>query len=173
MRPTPACNVAMPSELARHNYLRGRLLAEIPDLDQETLADTLEGMTDLQQMLGEVVRSALEDEALAAGLSLRMGDMKARLERLGARAKRKRTLVLNTMTEARLQKIAEPDFSASLRQGTATLEVDAEDRIPADYWKPQPPRLDRQGLLAALKGGAMIEGAFLAPPQMQLSVRTK
>ena len=49
----------------------------------------------------------------------------------------------------------------------------AEDKIPAAYWKPQPPKLDRQGLLAALKAGTAIEGAALAPPHLQLSVRTK
>lgn len=173
MRTDPRCSVAIPSELARHSYLRGRLLAEIPELDAETLADTLEGMTDLPEMLGEVIRSALDDEALAAGLTLRMGDMKARLERLSTRAKRKRVLVLTAMTEAQIHKLAQPDFSASLRHGAVTLEIDAEEKIPPDWWRPQPPKLDRQGLLVALKSGAMIEGAFLAPPQLQLSVRAK
>ena len=51
-------------ELSRHRAFRDRLLAEIPDLDNETLADTLEGLTDLREMLAEVIRSALEDEAL-------------------------------------------------------------------------------------------------------------
>lgn len=173
MRTVPRCSVAIPSELARHSYLRSRLLAEIPDLDAETLADTLEGMTDLPEMLGEVIRSALDDEALVAGLMLRMGDLKARLERLSIRAKRKRALVLNAMTEGQVQKLVQPEFTASLRQGIVTLEVEAEDKIPPAWWKPQPPKLDRQGLLAALKDGVMIEGAFMAPPQMQLSVRTK
>lgn len=173
MRTDPTGSLAVPSEVARHSYFRSRLLAEIPDLDAETLADTLEGMTDLKEMLGEVIRSALDDEALAAGLMLRMGDMKARLERLSTRAKRKRSLVLNAMTEAQIPKLTQPDFSASLRHGTVTLEIEAEDRIPPDWWKPQPPKLDRQGLLVALKSGAMIEGAFLAPPQLQLSVRAK
>ena len=68
-------------EIGRHQHLRDRLLAEIPELDAETLADTLEGLTDLREMLAELVRSALEDEALAAGLSTRLSDMKARLER--------------------------------------------------------------------------------------------
>ena len=67
----------------------------------------------------------------------------------------------------------EADFTASLRQGAPALEVVAEDKIPAAYWKPQPPKLDRQGLLAALKAGTAIEGAALAPPHLQLSVRTK
>ena len=152
---------------------RNQLLAEFPDLDDETLHDTLEGITDLEQMLAEVVRSALDDEALANGLSTRLSDMKARLDRLEERAKRKRQLVLRAMAEAEIPKLAEPDFTASVRTGAPTLEVVAEDKIPAAYWKPQPSKLDKQGILAALKSGATVDGASLNPPQMQLSVRTK
>ena len=160
-------------ELSRFQVLRARLLAEIPDLDPETLADTLEGITDLKEMLAELVRSALEDEALAAGLSTRLSDMKARLERFETRAKRKRQLALRTMGEADIAKLEQPDFTASLRQAAPALEVMAEDKIPAAYWKPQPFKLDRQGLLLALKAGTAVEGAMLAPPQQCLSVRTK
>ena len=163
----------IPATVIHYAILRDRLLAEIPDLDEKTLADTLEGITDLKEMLAEVIRSALDDEALAAGLSTRLSDMKARLERLEARAKRKRQLALGAMAEANIPKLAEADFTASLRQATPTLEVSAEDKIPAAYWKPQPPKLDKQGILAALKSGALIEGAALMAPQLQLSVRTK
>ena len=55
---------AVPSEVARHKFLRARLLAEIPDLDEETLSDTLEGITDLREVLAEVLRTALDDEAI-------------------------------------------------------------------------------------------------------------
>ena len=160
-------------ELSKFQVLRARLLAEIPDLDSETLADTLEGLTDLKDMLAELIRSALEDEALAAGLSTRLSDMKARLERFQARAKRKRQLVLKTLSEADMAKLEQPDFTASLRQAAPSLEVVAEDQIPAVYWKPQPFKLDRQGLLQALKAGTAIDGVQWAPPQVQLSVRTK
>ena len=161
------------AELNRFQAVRCRLLAEIPDLDAETLADTLEGITDLKEMLAELIRSALEDEALAAGLSTRLSDMKARLERLETRARRKRQLALKTMGEADMAKLEQPDFTASLRQAAPALDVTAEDKIPAAYWKPQPFKLDRQGLLQALKSGTAIDGACLAPPQQCLSVRTK
>ena len=77
------------------------------------------------------------------------------------------------MADADIKTLTEPDFTASLRRGGPTLDVLAEEKIPAAYWKPQPPKLDRQGLLAALKNGAEIEGAALAAPDLQLSVRTK
>ena len=63
------------------------------------------------------------------------------------------------------------DGAADLFYGT--LEVIEESKIPGAYWKPQPPKLDRQGVLAALKGGTAIDGVALAPPQLQLSVRTR
>jgi hypothetical protein len=152
-------------EVVRYSAFRDRLLAEIPDLDEETLADTLEGITELKEMLAAVLRSALDDEAVATGLATRVDDMKKRVERMEARARRKRQLVRDAMVEAKLNRLAEPDFTASLRQGAPTLEVFAEDQIPEPYWRPQPPRLDRQGLLAALKAGNAIEGAALAAPQ--------
>ncbi len=51
------------SELTLHTELRRRLLEAEPDLDEQTLLDTLEGATDLNAAIGELVRSALLDGA--------------------------------------------------------------------------------------------------------------
>jgi hypothetical protein len=160
-------------EVTKHGLLRDRLREQYPGLDDETLSDTLEGITDLREMVAELVRSALEDEALSAGLATRLSEMKGRLQRLGDRVEKKRALALRAMTEAEIQTVIEPDFTASLRRGGPVLDIVAEEHIPESYWKPQPPKLDRQALLAALKGGIEIEGVALAAPQVQLSVRTK
>jgi hypothetical protein len=69
--------------------------------------------------------------------------------------------------------IAEPDFTVSLRSVPPSVVIIDEGQIPQDYWKPQPPRLDRQGLSAALKSGSAIPGAALSNSQMTISVRTK
>ena len=89
------------TEVNKFQVLHARLLAEIPGIDEETLADTLEGITDLREMLAAIIRSALDDEALAAGLSTRLFEMKARIERFETGAKRKRELALRAMDEAR------------------------------------------------------------------------
>lgn len=173
MHPPALPSSEIHSEAAAHASFRRQLLLEIPDLDEETLSDTLEGLTDVREILAELIRSALDDEALVSGLSTRLSDLKSRMERLEIRAKRKRQLALRVMSDAVISKLTVADFTASLKQAPPAVDVLAEDRIPAAYWKPQPPKLDKQGILAALKLGTVIDGAALAAPVIQLSVRTK
>ena len=66
-------------EVPKYQVLRQRLVAEYPNVDEETLADTLEGITDLHEMIAAVIRSALVDEALPTGLRYRVDEMKQRL----------------------------------------------------------------------------------------------
>ena len=161
------------SELQRYQWLRERLWEAMSEPDDETIRDTLEGITDLHEMIAAVIRSALVDEALRSGLRLRIEDMKERQSRLELRAEKKRRLALETMTEAGLPKLEQPDFTASLRAGTPALVVASEATIPEIYWLPQPPKLDRQALLGELKHGAKIPGAQLSNPCPVLMVRTR
>jgi Siphovirus Gp157 len=169
------CMNALPlkNELQHYCRLRERLLEDLPEADDETIRDTLEGITELHEMIAAVIRSALVDEALHAGLRFRLDDMKERLSRLELRAGKKRQLALDAMAEAALTKLEQPDFTASARAGSPALVVIAEDRIPEAYWLPQPPKLDRQALLGELKRGLEIPGAQMSNPKPVLTVRTK
>ncbi len=111
------------AKLPSLRLFEGRSSKTTPTSTTKTLSDTLEGLTDLREMLAEIVRSALDDEAICRGLSTRLADMKARLDRLETRAKKKRALALRVMSEADIPKLAEPDFTASLKQGAPALEV--------------------------------------------------
>ena len=111
--------------------------------------------------------------ALHFGLRSRVDDMKERLSRLDLRASKKRELALHAMSEAGLTKLEQPDFTASTRAGSPAVVVISEQTIPPTYWLPQPPKLDRQGLLGELKRGAAIPGAELSNPKPVLMVRTK
>ena len=159
--------------LNQFTELRRRLLEAEPDIDETTLLDTLEGMTDLNEAIAELVRSALIDAAYVSGLKDRLEEMKERLARLEARVENKRELALATMEEAGIARIVAPDFTITLKACPPSLRVTDEQVIPEWFWIPQPARLDKRSLTETLKAGEVIAGAELANPQNSLSVRTR
>lgn len=160
-------------ELGQHEYLRGQLAEKFPDVDEETLRDTLEGMTDLTDMLAELIRSSLDDKALVTALKQREADMQERRKRFETRAEKKRDLVWTVMERANIKKINAPDLTASLRAGKPKVMVAVESEVPGMYWLPQDPKLDRNGLYRDLVSGTEIPGATLANAPPTLTVRTK
>ena len=166
-------NPMLQHSLAEHEYLRRRLKAEFPDADEDTLRDTLEGLSSLPEMLACALRSYLDDIALTAALGIRINDMQERISRFEQRAEKKRALITSVMERADLKKLAEPDFTVSIRATPPSLKVNDETEIPRDFWKPQPPKLDRQGLTAALRRGQSVPGAVLGNGQATISVRTR
>lgn len=152
---------------------RQRLLEIEPEIDESTLNDTLEGLTDLHEAIGGIVRSALEDEAMALGLKSRLDELRKRLGRFQDRSTKKRQLARSVMEEAELKKICQPDFTLSLRPANPGVIVTDENAIPETYWVPQPARLDKRAILDDLKRGEQVAGAELANQHLTLSVQTK
>ena len=160
-------------ERNRFTELRRRLLELYPDLDDQTLTDTLAGATNFTEAIGALIRSALEDECLADALRDRMTDMRTRLSRHEARAASKRQVAVENMQVADIRKLTEPDFTASTRVGPPSVVIDNEHELPIDYLLPQPPKPDKRAILEALTRGAMVPGAALAQPKLSLSVRSQ
>jgi len=156
-----------------YRAIRDRIRADDPQIDEQTLADTVEGLTDLHDVLTAIIRAALADEALAIGLKGRIGEMQDRLERLQDRASKRRQIAKDVMLELDIKKISAPDFSVFIRPGLPALQVLDEGAVPSIYWQPSAPRLKRQELLSELKTGAAIEGVALSNPEPVLSVRVK
>jgi len=156
-----------------YRSIRDRIRAEDPQIDEQTLADTVEGLTDLHEIIATIVRSALADEALANGLKGRIAEMQERLDRLQDRASKRRQIAKDVMVELDLKKIIAPDFTVSIRPGMPSLLVLDEAAVPSIYWEPRDPRLKRQELLSELKDGADITGVTLSNPEPVLSVRTR
>jgi|SRR6478672_11773400 hypothetical protein len=156
-----------------YRLIRDRIRAEDPQIDERTLADTVEGLTDLHEILAVIIRAALADHSLATGIEGRIAEMLARRDRLQDRAAKRRQIAKDVMVELDLKKLTAPDFTASIRPGTPALMVIDEAAVPSIYWEPREPRLNRQGLANDLKQGAEIAGVALSNPEPVLSVRTK
>ena len=156
-----------------YKSIQNRIRAEDPTIDEQTLADTVEGLTDLHEVIAAVIRSALADEALADGLRTRINEMQERVERFQDRASKRRQIAKEAMLQVELKKVTAPDFTISIRLGFPALEILNEATIPSVYWQPAAPRLNRQALLSELKSGSEIEGVALSNPEPILSVRVR
>ena len=156
-----------------YRTIRDRIRAEDPQIDEQTLADTVEGLTDLHEIVAAIARAALADEALATGLKSRIAEMQDRLERLQDCAAKRRQIAKDVMIELDVKKITAPDFTVSVRPGMPSLVVLDEAAVPSIYWEPREPRLNRQGIVNDLKQGAEISGVALSNPEPVLSVRTR
>jgi len=156
-----------------YRAIRDRIREQDAQIDQQTLADTVEGLTDLHEIITAIIRAALFDEALAIGLKGRIADMQERIDRMQDRASKRRQIAKDVMVECDLKKLTAPDFTASIRPGMPALMVIDEAAVPSIYWEPREPRLNRQGLIADLKQGSEITGVALSNPEPVLSVRTR
>jgi hypothetical protein len=165
----------MSLEFAAITYraIRERIRADDPQIDEQTLADTVEGLTDIHEILTAIVRAALADEALANGLKGRIAEMQDRLDRLQDCAAKRRQIAKEVMIELDIKKITAPDFTVGIRPGMPALLVINEAAVPSIYWRPVAPKLKRQELLNELKQGSEITGVTLPNPEPVLNVRTR
>lgn len=99
--------------------------------------------------------------------------MKERLERIESSCAKKREVAQAVMEDSGIEKILEPDFTVSLRVSPPGVAVVNEADIPDPFWIPQPPKLDRKGILDTLKTGSHVPGATFTNSKVSLAIRTR
>ena len=122
-------------EKIKYLAIKEKILADNPDIDDQTLADTVEGLSELPDKLAAIMRDALETETLIDGLRIRMTEMTDRLARFRHKVERRRAIVRDVMLEAGIDKLQMPDFTASTRKGPVHLVVIDEERIPPEFFQ--------------------------------------
>lgn len=135
------------------------------ELDDATIADTLEGMGgDLQVKCTNIAAFARDLEATAASIKDAEAQMKARRQAIERRAERLRHYLLNGMQFAGVTKIESPYFCLAIKNNPPSVEVYEPGLVPADYMKqpdPPPPTVDKALVKQAIKDGYEVPGCRL------------
>ena len=155
--------------LLAHEY-RGAAdrLAEL-DLDDQTVADTLEGMAgDIEAKASNVAMMARNLEATAAAIKDAEAQMAQRRKALEHRAQWLRRYLLESMQHAGITRVECPHFVLAVRANPAAVDVFEPALIPAGFMRqpePPPPEPDKKAIKDALAAGADVPGCRLTKTQ--------
>lgn len=119
--------------------------------DADLLTDSIEGQTQLFEVMDIVLERMLTAEVMIEGIEAVEKKLSARKVRYEQRIKSDRATLEQAMTIADLTKIERASATLSLSARPPSLTVTEESDIPAEFWKPGSPSLDRKALTAALK----------------------
>lgn len=141
------------------------------DGDLALLSDMIEGETSLFEAIDNALLDLASTNALIEAIDSLINTVGKRRDRLENRADLTKAAIQTAMGVAEVRSLKRPLATISLGRKAPSLVVTNEANIPPDYWKPQPPKLDKKALGDALKAGATVPGAELSNGGETISVR--
>lgn len=139
-------------------------LAEL-DLDDQTLTDTLDGMSGALEVKAQSVACFIRNlEATAAQIKDAEASMAARRKALENKAARVKDYLLASMMVAGVQKVECPLFKLSVQDNPAAVEVYQPELVPEQFMRqpePPPPAIDKTAIKEAIKAGQDVPGCRL------------
>jgi hypothetical protein len=160
------------AELANALKLR-EMLGNDAEADPQLLLDTLEGETNLAEMVCVLHEETLSDQAMLDGTKAMIATLQERASGIERRIETKRGLIMMAMDRSGLGTIRGPLATFSLRDTKPKLVVGEESQIPSRFFKPADPKLDRDAVKTELEAGKEVPGASLSNPGISLTIRMK
>lgn len=167
----PAYNDIERQALAAKNLRES--IAQLIENDESLALDMIEGETSLVECIDALLEQNAHDGALIEGAAKVMSDLDARASRVQRRVDTRRALIEQAMLTAEIKKLERPTATLTMANRAASLRIDDEASIPAEFWVAAAPKLDRKALSAALKDGRPVTGAALSNAAPSLTVRVK
>lgn len=134
------------------------------DLDDQTIADTLEGLAgDVEVKAQNVAMMVRLFESDAAACKQWAADAIQRAKATEARAERLRQYLAGNLEACGIEKVEGPGVSISFRKSSAVV-IDGEDLIPDEFMRkkaPPVPEPDKTAISAAIKAGREVPGAHI------------
>jgi hypothetical protein len=157
-----------------YNALKERLLADFPELvdDPDTLRDTLEGISDVHEIVGWLGRRALEDEANAVVSKAVGRTYQDRGDRLERRSKRLKATMLQLMKATDLPRIDRPEMTITRSSTPERVIVTDVSIVPDMFVKTErTPKLNEiKAHLRALPENETVNWATLSEPGETLRI---
>lgn len=139
-----------------------RDMAEDPDIDPETLRDTMEGVEGELEVKAEGYARVIQDlKAASKALEEEEKRLNAKRKVINKNVDRMKAELLTAMQASGKSKFSSGPFTFSLRKNPAALVIDRPDDIPAEYLIPQPPAIDREGIKKAVRDGESYDWCHL------------
>jgi Siphovirus Gp157 len=111
----------------------------------------IEGETDLLKLIAVLDASIINDEILVDGAKAALDKLQARKRSAENRIELKRRLLTHTLHQIGLKTLRTPTSTLTLAEASLKAIAIAPEDIPARRWKPQPPKLDQDGLAKAIR----------------------
>lgn len=150
------------------------LIAVYPELeDDETLrADTLEGETDINNVLAKLVQEREAAYGMAEGVKVPVEDLRQRKARLERRGDGYGEAIERVMNAAGLSKVTLSNATLSITNAAASVVVSDEAAVPDRFWRVKR-EIDKAAINAAVKAGEEIPGVSVSNGGTRLTVRVK
>lgn len=159
--------------LAEHwKRTRAEILLACPDIDPETLRDTVEGQSDALDLARQLIRASREDEAEAKGLSEYIDALQSRRARLTARAEKREAAALFLLLEIGEKTLRDPAFTASVVPTPGKVKFSDTSVLPPWAWRTPKPEPNTAEIRKRLTAGEKVPGALLDNGGQTLRVLT-
>lgn len=158
--------------VAEYEQVREALLASFPDDDPADLIDTLDGETQLPDVVAGMIRRARLNSATEDALGAIIKEMSERKARIAQRTEQLRSGAFRLMQAADMAKLERPDFTASIGKGRASVAIVDDAAIPTEFLVTRISP-DKTKIGDALKAGIEVAGAELVPASPTLVVRVR
>lgn len=140
--------------------------------DDALVIDMVEGETNLFEVIDKLLLRILESRGMVEALGIQIDHLETRKARFKQREAADRTLIEQALATAEIGgKVERATATYFLSARKPKIEVHTEAEVPAEFWRPGDPTLDKAALFAALSDGKPVPGASLSNAAPTLTVR--
>ena len=145
-----------------NDYLTLLDMAEDPDVEEDVLRDTMEGIEgEIEIKADGYARVMKQLEATSANLEFEEKRLMNRRKTIDRNIKRMKQALQDAMIATGKPKFKTDLFSFTIRKNPASVVIDHATCIPPEFLIPQDPKVDKKAIKAAIDRGDDITFAHL------------